>query len=208
MPHRAIGPTLLAGAGLDQVIVAANIGAIESSVSPGFIHITRSWYKRSEQPLRLGIWYSATGLFSIFSGLVNYGLGKAGTRPGAKLHAWKYMFLFAGSLTILFGLLMLLLLPSSPLGDALLSIPGYNRFSPEQKSLAAGRLRSNITGEAELDDDATLRTSHAEENKHDEKDDSAPDTPAAATCCSSLVSCSRLSSTELPGFGAELLQAN
>lgn len=154
------------------------LGAIESSVSPGFVHVTRSWYKRSEQPLRLGIWYSATGLFSIFSGLVNYGLGKAGTRPGAKLHAWKYMFLFAGSLTIVFGLLMLLLLPSSPLGDALLSIPGYNRFSPEQKSLAAGRLRSNITGEAEVDDDATLRTSHADENKHDEKDDAAPDTPA------------------------------
>ena len=75
------------------------LGAIESAVSPGFVQVTRSWYKRSEQPLRLGIWYSATGLFSIFSGLVNYGLGKAGTRAGAKLHAWKYMFLFAGSLS-------------------------------------------------------------------------------------------------------------
>ncbi|CBQ68961.1 related to DAL5-Allantoate and ureidosuccinate permease [Sporisorium reilianum SRZ2] len=147
------------------------LGAIESAVSPGFVHITRSWYKRSEQPLRLGIWYSATGLFSIFSGLVNYGLGKAGSRPGAKLPAWKYMFLFSGSLTIVFGGVMLLLLPSSPIGDALLKIPGYNRFSPEEKSLAAGRLRSNITGEVDEDDASTLRASSTHEHKEDALDD-------------------------------------
>ncbi|SJX64605.1 related to DAL5-Allantoate and ureidosuccinate permease [Sporisorium reilianum f. sp. reilianum] len=147
------------------------LGAIESAVSPGFVHITRSWYKRSEQPLRLGIWYSATGLFSIFSGLVNYGLGKAGSRPGAKLPAWKYMFLFAGSLTIVFGGVMLLLLPSSPIGDALLKIPGYNRFSPEEKSLVAGRLRSNITGEVDEDDASTLRASSTHEHKEDALDD-------------------------------------
>ncbi|CDW99020.1 hypothetical protein, partial [Sporisorium scitamineum] len=147
------------------------LGAIESAVSPGFVHITRSWYKRSEQPLRLGIWYSATGLFSIFSGLVNYGLGKAGGKPGAKLPAWKYMFLFAGSLTIVFGGVMLLLLPSSPIGEALLKIPGYNRFSPEEKSLAAGRLRSNITGEVDEDDASTLRASSTHDRKEDALDD-------------------------------------
>lgn len=155
------------------------LGAIESAVSPGFVQITRSWYKRSEQPLRLGIWYSATGLFSIFSGLVNYGLGKAGSKPSAKLHAWKYMFLFAGALTMVFGAIMLLLLPSSPVGDALVKIPGYNRFSPEEKSLAVGRLRSNITGELQDDDDATVRASSAEEDKEDALDkDIAAETPA------------------------------
>ena len=146
------------------------LGAIESAVSPGFVLITRSWYKRSEQPLRLGIWYSATGLFSIFSGLVNYGLGKAGSRAGAKLAAWKYMFLFAGALTIVFGGVMLLLLPSSPIGDALIKIPGYNRFSPEEKSLAVGRLRSNITGEVDEDDASTLRASSTNDRKEDVSD--------------------------------------
>ncbi|KAJ1019848.1 hypothetical protein NDA13_006071 [Ustilago tritici] len=142
------------------------LGSIESAVSPGFILLTRSWYKRSEQPLRLGIWYSAIGLFSIFSGLVNYGLGKAGSQAGAKLHAWKYMFLFAGSLTILFGGVMLLLLPSSPVGDALLRILGYNKFSPEEKSLAVGRLRSNITGEAEDDDQSTIARASSVDDQH------------------------------------------
>lgn len=146
------------------------LGAVESAVSPGFVYITKSWYKRSEQPLRLGIWYSATGLFSIFSGLVNYGLGRAGSRPGAKLHPWQYMFLFAGSLTILVGFVLLALLPSSPMGDALLKIGGYNKFSPEEKSLATGRLRTNITGEVDEDDDATRRSSstYAEQRKEDD----------------------------------------
>ncbi|SNX87101.1 related to DAL5 - Allantoate and ureidosuccinate permease [Melanopsichium pennsylvanicum] len=155
------------------------LGAVESAVSPGFLLITRSWYKRSEQPLRLGIWYSATGLFSIFSGLVNYGLGKAGTRSSAKLPAWKYMFLFAGSLTILFGAVMLLLLPSGPIGDAILKIPGYNSFSPEEKSLAAGRLRTNITGESD-DDASTLRASE-EHHKQDYIDHELKSIEASAT---------------------------
>ncbi|CCF48640.1 hypothetical protein NDA11_004807 [Ustilago hordei] len=159
------------------------LGSIESAVSPGFILLTRSWYKRSEQPLRLGIWYSATGLFSIFSGLVNYGLGKAGSKAGAKLHAWKYMFLFAGSLTILFGGVMLLLLPSSPVGDALLRIPGYNKFSPEEKSLAVGRLRSNITGEAEDDDQSTTARASSVDDQHKAdplQDDSCHHEPPSA----------------------------
>ena len=155
------------------------LGVVESAVSPGFVLITKSWYKRSEQPLRLGIWYSATGLFSIFSGLVNYGLGKAGTSAGAKLHAWKYMFLFAGSLTILFGAILLLLLPASPTGDAFVRIPGYNRFSPEEKSLAVGRLRSNITGDSDDDDAITARASSLDGHKHDVFDDE-PSTPANA----------------------------
>ncbi|GAC94875.1 allantoate permease [Pseudozyma hubeiensis SY62] len=157
------------------------LGAIESAVSPGFVLITRSWYKRSEQPLRLGIWYSATGLFSIFSGLVNYGLGKAGSRAGAKLAAWKYMFLFAGSLTIVFGVVMLLLLPSAPTGDALVRIPGYNRFSPEEKSVAAGRLRSNVTGELNEDDVSTLRASSSADHKEASLDEHAATPPKTQT---------------------------
>lgn len=78
---------------------------MQSSVSPGFVLITSQWYKKvcflplpsampvypifvqSEQATRLGIWYSSTGIFSAFSGVVNYGLGSA----GGSLAAWKYM---------------------------------------------------------------------------------------------------------------------
>lgn len=29
---------------------------VEASVSPGFIAVTRLWYTKQEQPIRLGIW--------------------------------------------------------------------------------------------------------------------------------------------------------
>ena len=138
------------------------LGFVESSISPGFVLITKMWYKREEQPVRLGIWYSATGLFSIFSGLVNYGLGTAAkTSPSP----WKYMFVFAGGFTVVFGMLLLVLLPASPAAYPLLAINHYNTFDEQERLLAAQRVRSNLTGEvaivektAELDNVDISRT--------------------------------------------------
>jgi hypothetical protein len=39
-----------------------------------FFAVTASWYRPAELPVRLGVWYSATWLFTIFSGLVNYAI--------------------------------------------------------------------------------------------------------------------------------------
>jgi MFS family permease len=60
------------------------LGLAESAVSPAFVTVTALWYKPQEQATRLGIWYSATGIFSMVSGVINFGLGHTG---GA--HAWK-----------------------------------------------------------------------------------------------------------------------
>lgn len=62
------------------------LGFLEATVSPVFVHITALWYKPQEQATRLGLWYSATGMFNMFSGAINYGLGSTGDA-----HAWKYM---------------------------------------------------------------------------------------------------------------------
>lgn len=103
------------------------LGFVESSVSPGFLLVTRRWYTKQELPLRVGVWYSATGIFSIVSGLINYGLG---TRtPNPNLATWKSLFLVPGCLTVFFGLVVLLLLPSGPNHAPLVRIPGYNVFS-------------------------------------------------------------------------------
>jgi hypothetical protein len=50
--------------------------------------VTAAWYKPAELPVRLGIWYSATGLFTIFAGLLNFAIGHV---HGA-LAPWKYMY--------------------------------------------------------------------------------------------------------------------
>ncbi|EUC67298.1 MFS general substrate transporter [Rhizoctonia solani AG-3 Rhs1AP] len=112
------------------------LGVIESAVSPGFVIISSMWYKRSEQPMRIGIWYSATGLFSIFSGAVNYGIGKSA--QDAPLATWKYMYIFAGSWTIAWGFLLLFLLPDNPMSARL--------FTLEERQLAVRRLQDNMTG--------------------------------------------------------------
>lgn len=62
------------------------LGLLESAVSPCFVAITALWYKPQEQAKRMGIWYSATGIFSMFNGLINFALGSSGDA-----HAWKYM---------------------------------------------------------------------------------------------------------------------
>jgi MFS family permease len=118
------------------------LGLIESAVSPGFVAITRQWYTKQEQPLRLGIWYSATGLFSIISGLLYHSLGEKKT----SLATWQLIFLVPGAITIVFGFLLLLLLPSTPLGKPILSIPYYNRFSAAEKQELDAKVRHNLTG--------------------------------------------------------------
>ncbi|KAF8610077.1 MFS general substrate transporter [Ceratobasidium sp. AG-I] len=112
------------------------LGVVESAVSPGFMLVSSMWYKRSEQPVRIGIWYSATGLFSIFSGAVNYGIGKSA--QNAPLATWKYMYIFAGSWTIAWGILLLFLLPDNPISARL--------FTLEERKLAVRRLQDNMTG--------------------------------------------------------------
>lgn len=118
------------------------LGIVESAVSPGFVAVTRIWYTKTEQPLRLGIWYSATGLFSIFSGLVNHALGEANT----SLAPWKLMFLVPGTITIVFGALLLLLLPPAPVHSPVLKVPYYNSFNPSDRAVLDGKVRRNLTG--------------------------------------------------------------
>ncbi|KAE8198899.1 hypothetical protein CF336_g1459 [Tilletia laevis] len=119
------------------------LGAVESAVSPGFILVTRMWYVKDETPVRLGIWYSSTGLFSIFSGLVNYGIGKAASKPGSSIAPWKAMYIFAGGITILFGVVVLFIMPPSPQRDPLLKIRGFNTFTPTEKAELARRTRAD-----------------------------------------------------------------
>lgn len=111
------------------------LGLIESTVSPGFMILTSMFYKKSEQPIRLGIWYSATGLFSIFSGVLNFAIGHAdGNSP------WHYMYALAGGFTIVWGILCYFMLPDSPL-----KAPSF-LFSDEEKQLAVLRIRDESTG--------------------------------------------------------------
>ncbi|KAJ5182375.1 hypothetical protein N7449_010950 [Penicillium cf. viridicatum] len=87
------------------------LGFTEAGISPIFMMIVGGWYKKDEQSLRMGAWYSCTGYVSIFSPLVNYALGHL----GGSLAPWFYMYFFAGALTIICGILIYFVLPSDPI---------------------------------------------------------------------------------------------
>lgn len=78
------------------------LGALESGVSPMFMMIIGSWYRKNEQAFRIGMWYSLTGYTATFSPLINYGLGHI----EGKLNAWTYMYFFAGGEFFLFLFLL------------------------------------------------------------------------------------------------------
>ncbi|KFY29026.1 hypothetical protein V491_00213 [Pseudogymnoascus sp. VKM F-3775] len=111
------------------------LGFLESGISPLFMLIVGSWYKKNEQAFRMGIWYSCTGYVSIFSPLINYGFGKITSGP---LPSWKYMYLFSGGITIVWGVAIWFVLPPDPIRTTI--------FNPRQRYIAVARMRSNNSG--------------------------------------------------------------
>ncbi|KAL3463563.1 major facilitator superfamily domain-containing protein [Aspergillus heterothallicus] len=110
------------------------LGMLESGISPMFMMIVGGWYKKDEQALRMGIWYSCTGYVSIFSPLINYGLGHI----KGSLTSWKYMYFFAGALTICWGVFINFVLPPDPIHA--------KGFSERERYISVARMRSNNSG--------------------------------------------------------------
>ncbi|PLB51437.1 MFS general substrate transporter [Aspergillus steynii IBT 23096] len=110
------------------------LGMLEAGISPMFMLIVGSWYTKDEQALRMGAWYCWTGYVSIFSPVINYGLGHIrGT-----LSPWKYMYLLSGAITIIWGIIVLFLLPPDPIRA--------KGFDDRQRYISVARLRVNNSG--------------------------------------------------------------
>ncbi|OCF34903.1 allantoate permease [Kwoniella heveanensis BCC8398] len=113
------------------------LGFTESAVSPAFVAVCALWWKPQEQAKRIGVFYSATGVFSMFSAMVNIGLGKTGGT-----HPWKSMYYFCGSLTIFWGFVIWFLMPDTPLR------PG-RFFNEEEKKILIRRFEENPFGSSQ-----------------------------------------------------------
>lgn len=130
------------------------LGVIEAGIQPMFMMVVGGWYKKNEQALRMGAWYSCTGtlkcvpnqfvkttnLFysgyiSIFSPLINYGLGHI---TGGSLRPWQYMYLVAGALTTLWAFIVLFFMPADPIRA--------KGFKDRERYVAVARLRVNNSG--------------------------------------------------------------
>ncbi|KAH9898969.1 allantoate permease [Xylariomycetidae sp. FL2044] len=110
------------------------LGCFEAAVAPALILITSMWYKRSEQPARLGFWYVGTGTGTIIGALASFGFQHY---ESDRFTSWQIMFLLFGLITIGVGGLTMVFLPDSPM---------KSRLTHEEKILAIERVRENQTG--------------------------------------------------------------
>lgn len=118
------------------MLVRTFLGVFEATVTPAFVLITSMWYKRSEQPFRIGLWYSFNGWALIFGGLFAYGVAEhVGGDVHAHLKGWQIVFLFTGLLTVLLGIAIFFVLPDNPASAKWLT--------PSERILAVERTRSN-----------------------------------------------------------------
>lgn len=92
------------------------------------------WYKRQEQPLRLGIWIGCAGLGYVIAGIASYGIGHI----QGGLSSWRYCFLIWGCITIAWGAVVLLYLPDN--------LSAAKFISHEEKAGVIERIRDNGTG--------------------------------------------------------------
>ncbi|KIX01809.1 uncharacterized protein Z518_09536 [Rhinocladiella mackenziei CBS 650.93] len=115
-------------------VLRALAGAAEACSDPSFMLITVMWYTRREQPLRIGLWYTANGAGIALGGLLGYGIGHI---KGA-LASWRYEFIIVGSLCCAWGIVIGIFMPDSPVTAKFLN--------DRERRIAVERLKSNQTG--------------------------------------------------------------
>ncbi|WVQ80081.1 hypothetical protein IAT38_002182 [Cryptococcus sp. DSM 104549] len=113
------------------------LGTLESPVTPGFLIIISAWYKREEQTSRGIAFFAMNSFFSLFILMCNYAVGEAAV--GSKIASWKAINLFLGSLSFVWGIILVITLCT----------PKNARWlTPEEREYAHARLVQNKTGES------------------------------------------------------------
>ncbi len=124
---------------------------MESIIGPVFVIVTSNWWTRQEQAFRTAFWLSGTPVGNFIGGLLTFGLGKgkshrttqSGTTTNdtilvhGSIATWKIFFLFFGSLSFAFALILIVLMPDNQTNARWLS--------ERQKKIAIERVRQNRT---------------------------------------------------------------
>ncbi|KAI1382046.1 major facilitator superfamily transporter allantoate [Hypoxylon crocopeplum] len=116
--------------------VRAILGVFESVINPTLMLMTAQWYKRSEQPERVGWWFLGNALGQVLGGIIGYGVGHI--NGGLDVGNWIWYFIIFGAFTILYGFFLYFYIPDSPMTARWLS--------DRDRALALARVRLNRTG--------------------------------------------------------------
>jgi hypothetical protein len=111
------------------------LGAFESAISPSLILITSMWYRRHEQPKRVGFWYIGVGTAGMVGALMSYGFQ---FYEGTRFSSWQIMFLVVGCITVFVGAIVIIFMPDNPMSA--------KKLTHAERVAAVERLRENQTG--------------------------------------------------------------
>jgi MFS family permease len=111
------------------------LGSFEAMIAPACVATTTMWWRRSEQTLRTAYWNAMNGVTFIVGSLFTYGLGHIETDD---MYKYQIIFLFCGLLTVLYGFVVLVLMPDSPMSAKYLT--------DRERVIATERLRANQMG--------------------------------------------------------------
>lgn len=84
------------------------LGVAESCLGPTFTVYVSFWYTRREQELRSSLWFGSAGIGMMLGPLASFGLGHLHGSLGS---SWKYIYLTAGAISMLWSLVVLWVLP-------------------------------------------------------------------------------------------------
>ncbi|RDW69240.1 MFS general substrate transporter-55 [Coleophoma cylindrospora] len=107
------------------------LGALEAPLSPANFLMLSMWYTRGEQPLRAGLFF--TGLSVCFTGPIGYGVGFI-----TSTNKWRWFFWITGMITFVWGIIVGLFLPDSPVKAKFLT--------EREKAIHVEKLRADQTG--------------------------------------------------------------
>lgn len=120
------------------VVVRVLTGVTEAPFFVGSIFLLSCWYKRSELPLRISIFYSGYTLSSAFGGLI--GAGIIGNMDGVGgYRSWRWLFIIEGAATVVCAVPAYFILPNYPSTTKWLG--------EEEQALAVWRLALEADGE-------------------------------------------------------------
>lgn len=118
------------------------LGSFEAFIAPLCVVITTMWWRRREQTLRNSFWNAMNGLTQVVGSLLTYGLGHIKSRSNDNkshsLYSYQIIFMFCGLITVAYGVLILWLMPDSPMEAKYLK--------QREKIIATRRLRANQQG--------------------------------------------------------------
>ncbi|KAL4782174.1 major facilitator superfamily domain-containing protein [Aspergillus varians] len=110
------------------------LGAFEASINPGTMLLFSMYYERREQPLRMGIWIGSAGLGYVVAGISSFGIGHI----HSAIASWRLLYIIWGAITVAWGIVLMVLLPGSPL---------TTRFLNEtERAMVVARVRNNGAG--------------------------------------------------------------